>query len=53
VQDVGNELPEIEVPTAVGQTEKDGAFGCIGSENLIEYRLQEENAKGVKYADCG
>jgi hypothetical protein len=40
VQDVGNELPEIEVPTAVGQAEKDGAFRSIGPENLVEDRLQ-------------
>jgi hypothetical protein len=53
VQEVGNELPEIEVPTAIGETEKDRTFGCVGPEDLVENRLQEENAKGVKYADRG
>jgi hypothetical protein len=41
------------VPTTIGETEKDGAFGCIRPEDLVENRLQKENAKGVKYADCG
>jgi hypothetical protein len=52
VQNVGNELSEIEVPTAIGETKKDGAFRCVGPEDLVENRLQEKDAKGVKYADC-
>jgi hypothetical protein len=53
VQDVGNELPEIEVPTAIGETEKDWTFGCVGPEDLVENRLQKKDAEGVKDADCG
>jgi hypothetical protein len=41
------------VPLTVGETESDGSFGRIGPENLIEDGLQEEDAKGVKYADHG
>jgi hypothetical protein len=36
---------------APGKTEKDGAFGRIGSEYLVENGLQQEDAKGVEYAD--
>ena len=33
------------MPWAVGEAEENGAFGCVGSEDLVENGLEEENAK--------
>ena len=45
----GTRLPQVEMPRAVGKAKKDGAFGCIGPQNLVEDGLEEQDAEGVKH----
>ena len=51
VQEMGNEIPQVEMPLAVGEAEKDGAFGRVGPENLVEDGLEEQDAEGVKHTN--
>ena len=53
MQEMGDDASQVEVPPAIGKAEKDGAFGRVGPENLIEYRLQKEDTKSVEYSDEG
>ena len=38
---------------ALGETQKDGAFGRVGPQNLVEDGLEEQNAKGIEHAHQG
>ena len=39
------------MPTAVAKTQKDRALRRIGPQNLVEDRLQKQNAKSIKHTD--
>jgi hypothetical protein len=53
VQKWGTEDPQVEVPWRFWEAEKDGPFGRIGPQNLVEDGLKEKGAKGIKHAHHG
>ena len=53
MQEMGNEMPQVKMPLALGKAQEDGAFGRIGPQNLVEDGLQQEDAEGVEHAHRG
>src|SRR5580698_1476328 len=51
VHEMVNNDSQIEMPSAIGKPESDGTLGRVRSQNLVEYGLEEQGAKGVKHAD--
>jgi hypothetical protein len=53
MHEMGNQQPQVKVPLAPGEANRNGTFGRIRPQNLVEDGLEEENAEGVKRAHQG
>ncbi len=49
MDDVGSERPEVEVPLAVGEPQKNRSLGRIGPQNLVEDGLEQQHPERIEH----